>query len=197
VTAPPRVVDRGVAVYVGAPRTGKTTRALADARAAGRALGWPVLVLDLAGAVGRPPGFQRAANARAVLLRLLREREAVVWCPDDMDEATALLRALLAARPARVVLLVDEWSFLFGHTGHAGAPVRPLVALCRTWRHAQVRVLATTQHLSGDIPAAIWSCAPAWYVHRTTGPHSLQAAVRLGIDPEAVRGLPEFSCVEA
>jgi hypothetical protein len=158
----------GVTLYVGAPGTGKTHAALADLRN----LKMPTAILDLGGSMllqsvplgASPPGS------------FATERR---WTPETADELDALLIAFY--KRGNVALLVDD---------STAVPSRELSKLCRLWRPRNLRIMLTTQHISGDVSQAIQACDPLIYVYRTTSTRSLEWLKRWhGIEPEEVADL--------
>lgn len=189
---PALLPDEGIAWYVGAPGTGKTTLALEHAGELSRATGWPVLVLDSTRA-RQFAGYPHAANVDAAIARLYGQaRGHAVYSPEDVADVEALCRALRAG--GRVVLLLDESAFwLSSQAGRGGE----LLRLMRGWRHADVRVLLTTQHLSGDVPQEAWACAPRVYVFRQASPAAWALLEkRFQLAPELVRELRVGEFVE-
>lgn len=181
----------GVAYYVGAPASGKTTLARAHAIEAQRANGWPILVIDSEG-VAQLRSFQRARSvAQAVDLVWGKPRRSASFEPVTADEVAQLLAAV--HRCGRVNLLVDEVHLWLSSRS---AVTSPLLRLMRAHRHSQVRLFLTTQHLSGDVPQAALSCAPVLHLFRCTSPATLERLERTwGIPPELVRGLAQFEYV--
>jgi DNA helicase HerA-like ATPase len=180
------LVAPGVAWYAGCPGSGKTTLAKVHARQWSKDTGWPVLVIDSTGA----SDFERilhTSEPREIVKRLwiLRER-VTVTTPEDDRVLDGLIRAVRGGRG--VVLLVDEAHFWLSGFNRSGE----LLRLMRATRHAHVRLLLTTQHLSGDIPQAAFACAPDLYLFRTTSPRSLKVLEReFEVEPAKVRELPK------
>jgi hypothetical protein len=155
----------GCAWYVGAPQSGKTTLASVHARKWSEALGRPVVVVDSEGT----RDFVRVEHFDDV-----RELAGAVWgqgswaaiTPEDVRQVDELAGAV--RRGGNVVLLVDE-----AHYWLASARSTGLLRLMRSTQHSRLRVLLTTQHLSGDVPQSALACDPDLFVFRTTSPRSL------------------------
>jgi len=180
----------GVSWYLGCPASGKTTLARAHAVDAHRATGWPILVVNTEGAA-QLDGFHRSRSLAEALRVVWRDRASTSYAPRDADEVLALMRA--ARRPGRVVVLIDEAHVWFDAT--AGGEVRrAILRLMRSHRHAGVRLLLTTQHLSGDIPQAALACSPILHVFRCTSPATLaRLESQYGLEPARVRLLRQFA----
>jgi len=175
----------GIGWYAGVPGCGKTTLALEDAGALCRAHGWPVLAIDSTRAV-QFLGHPHAATVDACLDALYgAPRAHAVFTPESADQVEELARGVRAGR--RVVVLVDESAFWFNaQAGRQGE----LLRLMRGWRHAEVRLLLTTQHLSGDIPQEAWACDPRVAVFRQVAPAAFDVLRRrFGIEREEVERL--------
>jgi hypothetical protein len=175
----------GIGWYSGVPGCGKTTRALLDAGELVRALGWPVLIIDSTRAT-QFLGYPHEATPEACFAKLYGSPRAhAVITPERQEEVEALCRGVRAGK--RVVVLVDESAFWFNaSTGRQGE----LLRLMRGWRHAELRLLLTTQHLSGDVPQEAWSCAPRVNVYRQGAPAAFDVLrKRFGIEPEEVAQL--------
>lgn len=173
----------GVRWYVGVPRAGKTTLAAQHAAELSRLTGWPVLVIDSAGAA-QLGGVPRARNLADAIEHVWQRRTHAAFTPDDAAEVDAAARAVLAA--GRVVLLVDEAAFWINSRNANG----PLLRIMRAHRHAKVWALLTTQHLSADVPQSALSCAPELYVFRCTSPAVLDRLEReYGLERNRVANL--------
>lgn len=180
----------GVEWMIGCPASGKTTLARAHAIEAHRSTGWPVLVVDTEGAA-QLRGFHRSRSLAEAIRVVWRERASTSFAPNDADEVLALMRA--ARRPGRVVVLVDEAHVWFDAS--AGGEVRKaILRLMRSHRHAGVRLILTTQHLTGDIPQAALACSPVLHVFRCTSPATLERLrAQYGLAPQRVRALRQYA----
>ena len=167
--------------FVGVPNTGKTTLALHHAALLERE-GYPVLALD---AEGAPLGkLARVSTLDAALERVWGDGRSCVYTPATQEHATAAARACHAG--GRATLLVDgAHAWLTAHR-----QTEPFVRLMRSYRHADVNVLATTHHLSGDVPQVVLSCAPELYVFRCVSRPVLKLlSDEYGLSADHVRGL--------
>lgn len=136
-----------------------------------------------------------AARARTPgeIVTLLWERgEPTLYTPTGPEDRELVLDLLEAGGNA--VVLVDEaWAWIDSHA----AKDDPLLALMRTHRHRNLAFVLTTQHLSGDIPQAAFSCAPRVCVFRCTAQAALDRIERdFGIPADEVRSLPQFHYLE-
>ena len=181
----------GIAYYIGAPASGKTTLARAHAIEAQRENRWPILVIDTEG-VAQLRGFQHVRSVREAIESLWgRPRRNAALRPRGPEEVEAILAAV--HRCGRVNVLVDEVHLWLTSRS---AVTDPLLRLMRAHRHVKLRLFLTTQHLSGDIPQAALSCAPVLHVFRCTSPATLERLERhWDIRPELVRTLPQFQYV--
>ncbi len=189
----------GCYCYVGVPGAGKTSLAwhhlrqlVADDRS-------PALVIDTIGdprfaAISRPHDLAGAVR------RLWRERRHTRWVParaaDALDgdaerrRLVAELERLFAAVFAggAVHVLLDDSAFFYDASACRSSN---LLRIARSWRHANVTLQVTTQHASGDLSQAMFSCAPRLFVFRTCGPAALDSLERaFGVHPEEARALP-------
>lgn len=174
--------------YVGCPAAGKTYLALEHVREDYRATGRPVLLVDSTEAANFD-GVRRAQSAEDALIALYTGDAAeIAWTPREPEEVEALARALRAG--GRLHVLVDEAAFwLSSSRGRGGA----LLRLLRAYRHAELSLHLTTQHLSGDVPQEALSCAPILYVFRTTsGPALKVLEERYGQSPMEIETLPQY-----
>ena len=172
---------------VGQPGSGKTTLARALASSLASLSSQPVLVVDsqrVSTFASEPHVSPR--EAVAALWPARGPRRSAIVHPRDASEVEALMRAVRAG--GDVVVLVDEAH----HWTRAGASVE-LLRLLRGARHARATVLLTTQHLSGDVPAAALSCTAMVYVFRCASPRALDVLEReWGLDRRQVQRLPRF-----
>ena len=174
----------GVAWYVGIPGSGKTTLATAHAAELVRRKGWPVVCIDSQG-VAQLASIPRVASPRDVVEHAWRLRRHCAFIPESDEDVRSIARAALTT--GRVVLLIDEAAYwLTAHDRHS-----PLLRLMRAHRHANVCILLTTQHLSGDVPQEALACAPVLHVFRCESPAALERLERdYRIPPERIASLP-------
>lgn len=159
---------RGVTLYVGTTGTGKTHAALEDLKR----IGMPIAVLDLGGSalLMDTPRSKRGNRKRPRWER---------FSPETKEEYDKVLRDLF--RRGNTAILIDD---------AAALPSQELSKLCRLWRPRNLRVLMTTQHISGDISQAVMACDPLIYAFRTTSPRSLEWLEKWhGVDPAEVHAL--------
>lgn len=181
---------------VGVTRSGKTPEAIRRAREAALAHGWPLLAIDT------------ARDARLAHLPELPWREALrsVWALDRScrvvpsrsgDGVADVLRILAAVESAgRVVLLFDDAGFWTDDDGRVGKALR---SLCRVYRHRQVHLVLTTQHLSGDVGQVMLAAGPRLVIFKTAATESLKRLRKLGLpaeDVELAAQLPQFQYLE-
>lgn len=172
--------------YVGIPGSGKTFLAYAHAREDARLNGYPILVINSAETAdfGDLP---RAGSVSDCIRTVWGKRSHTQYIPRDIEEVDSLVRAGL--HPGKINLLIDETHFWV--TARGTSTQSPLVKLCRAYRHGKTSVYFTTQHFSGDIPSEMVSCAPEFYVFRSTAPAVLERLERWhGIAPDGVKALP-------
>lgn len=139
---------RGVNLYIGTTGTGKTHAALEDLRTYSQPER-KVTILDLGG---------------SPLLRDLTQFPTWTrYVPETVEEYDRVLDR--AYREGNQSILIDDGAAL---------PSRNLPKLCRLWRARNLRILITTQHVSGDIDQAVMACDPLIFAFRTTSPRSLE-----------------------
>jgi len=186
--APSWDVRGGLALAVGRPRAGKTTAAIKIAAEWSRRLEWPVLIVDsvggfakldnvLAAALGVCRRAERAADA---VEAVVRHGQHALWTPRDGVSLDAALGAVAASRRG-VVILVDELAVWIDSSRRDSKQLLPLM---RTWFHHKVRMVATTQSLSTDLPSVIRACAPKLFLFGMPGDLPRRAAERMGMPPE-------------
>ncbi len=177
--------DYEVRWVVGIPRSGKTYQSIAQAKAVARRRRVPLIFVDsgevrqfaslprygiedLCRAVWEPP---RVEHARFV--------------PENPEEMARLCEAIRHGRDA--VVLIDEAAFWFGSHTASGSP---LLRLLRSTQHSRTDIFLTTQHLSGDVPAAALSCTSELIVFRCNAPRVLDVLEReYGLDRRQVANL--------
>lgn len=163
----------GVYFYTGTTQTGKTKRALVDARAIADALGWPVLIVDSQG-VWNFASYPHAKSVEELVRRVWavddrgRPREpAIAFTPETPDEVELIFKAARAGR--RVVLVCDEARYWLSARRMPDELSRAL----RTWAHSELVLLFTTQRLA-DIHGDALACHREIYVFRTVGRPDLE-----------------------
>lgn len=173
----------GVAWYVGAPQTGKTTAACVHARQWASELGRPILVVDSMGT--RDFANLRHYDDLTELVEAVWTRgESAAIQPAQVADVDRVCNAARAG--GDVVVLVDEAHFWTRASN-------PLLRLMRGTQHSRTRVLCTTQHLSGDVPQAALACDPDLFVFRTSSPRSLERLEReFGVPSDVARSLPRY-----
>ena len=181
---------REVAWIVGCPQSGKTTLAVSLAARLSRERRVPVLVVDSA-EVHNLASVPRASIKEAIRACWESPRGNARLVPRDLREMNRICSVVRAG--GNIVLLVDEANFwLSAQSGVSG----DLTRLMRATQHAQVDVILTTQHLTGDVPQVALSCTSALYVFRCTAPRVLQTLEReFGMDRAAIASLPQFSYI--
>lgn len=158
---------RGVTLYVGTTGTGKTHAALADLRETRLRQ----VVADLGGSSLLAELPMRGAGQPGLL--------GGRYQPETSGDLDALLDRCY--RAGNVALLVDDAAALRS---------KELPRLCRLWRPRNLRILITTQHISGDVEQAIMACDPLIFAFRTTSPRSLEWLEKWhGVQPEEVAAL--------
>lgn len=112
------------------------------------------------------------------------KKPATAYRPSSVKDLDQVAR--IAESGGKLVLLIDEAHYWL--SGKGASPT--LLRIMRATRHSQLRILLTTQHLSGDIPQAAFACAPDLYLFRTTAPRSLKVLEsEFELDPEILSGL--------
>lgn len=165
----------GITLYVGTTGTGKTHAALEDLRRQPQRKA----ILDLGGSA-----LLRSIPVTGASRRGLPELAR--WTPESADELDAVLLRLY--REGNCAILVDDMAAL---------PSRELPKLCRLWRARNLRLLLTTQHVSGDIGQRIMACNPLIYAYKTTSPASLDWLEEWhGVEPEELSVLALGECLE-
>jgi len=174
--------------YVCCPAAGKTYLALQNVRADQAATGRPVLLVDSTEA-GNFDDVRRATSAEDALIALYTgDAREIAWTPHEPEEVDALARALRAG--GRLHVLIDEAAFWLSSSRARGGA---LLRLLRAFRHCELSVHLTTQHLSGDVPQEALSCAPALYVFRTTSGPALQVLKdRYSQNPQEIETLAQY-----
>jgi hypothetical protein len=137
-------------------------------------------------------------SAREIFPKLWAKREpdtvgnVVAWTPTgdkDREDSEYVNLALGVIRESNrkvgpLVVLVDECSFWKN--------CAEFKMLCRTWRHAKVTLLLTSQHLSADMGQVVFGCNPQLVIFRSTAPRSLEFLAKWhDLDPAEIRALPE------
>lgn len=174
------------AVFVGAPRQGKTFGAIEWARAWQRLERRPIVVLDSLGVANFAAGWTRAPSLAALGRLVWKERRgAVAFTPSDFDEAEQLVRAVREL--GGVHLVVDESAvWLDASRGRGGE----LERLLRSARHSACTVALTTQYAGSDVPQVVWACSPDVFAFRTTSPRAAAKLRELfGADPAQLAAL--------
>lgn len=138
---------RGVNLYIGTTGTGKTHAALEDIRAFSPHK--MVTILDLGGS----PLVRDLAS-----IPIARK-----FTPETASEYDRILERVY--QEGNQTVLIDD---------AAALPSKVLPKLCRLWRARNLRILLTTQHVSGDIDQAVMACDPLIFAFRTTSPRSLE-----------------------
>lgn len=171
----------GVKGYVGVPRSGKTTKAIADARTDAAASGFPIATLDLGSSLSFA-GIPHAACADEVLYDLyIRRTHPRVWTPSCIEEREKFWRMLATHGAAHV--LCDE----IKHLSEDGR-LDPSLALAVTkWGHGERG--AVTYYLTSQRPTFIhrdlWHGFTALYVFRTmAGADADRFKHEFGLPPE-------------
>lgn len=161
----------GIEVHLGTTDTGKTYAAIARLEQKHRESGRGALVIDSTGSKTLAHIHPCATMLEAVDA-VWREKRIVRWCPPDEAQFERVIAA--CQNPGGVDVLVDELSFWARSTA--------LLKLCRTWRHANVTLIFTCQHVGADLAQALLGCNPVLYLYRITAPRSLEFAEKwLGV----------------
>jgi hypothetical protein len=175
---PTATLQEGIHVYIGAPGSGKTHKAIRDAYSLAKREGLGVLVIDSRGAKNlveipetKPPELYRKLWAGEMVRRI----------PYDQEEFDSII-AEVDARGHCAVLIdeVSEW-----------ATNRSMKRLLRVWRHRKVSVFLTSQMIGRDIEQAVQACNPVLYLFRCTAPTTLEWVEKWHRLPqESLRALP-------
>ena len=162
------------AIFVGAPRTGKTHAAIAWTLEWARLEPKPILCIDSTRA-SNFAAWPRAASLPQLGAMLWRARTSrVAWLPADRAEVDACIRGVREL--GNVHVLVDESAFWLDSARGRGGELERLL---RSARHSGVTIALTTQYAGADIPQTVWGCSPEVYVFRTKSPRALAALGRL------------------
>jgi hypothetical protein len=175
--------------YAGAPGSGKTTRALADAADLCARSGFPIVALDTVHArqLARLP---EAGTIRDLCRLVWREGKHARFFPNDDTEADRFFAASWGGR--RVHVIVDE----VHHFANSYRIAPNLSLLLRSYRHAEVSLHLTTQSFA-DVPQAALAQAPHLRIFRNTAPRALERLeAYTGIDAERIRALPQFQFLD-
>lgn len=170
---------------VGAPGTGKTHTALADAAA----LGQPVFVVDSNG-VDLPTNISgaRLYPSRKAAFEAYGAGESVRYIPKNVADFDALGAGFYHGRNA--VVVVDE---LVNWTSAQVCPDSWL-ELTRLHRHVFCSIFLTTQQPQ-DVPAKIRNCITRAKIFRCSDPNALDA-ISHWADVAAVAALPDKQFLE-
>lgn len=178
----------GIEWFVGAPESGKTTLALKHAFALVEMRRVPLIVVDN----GHIPMFAdkyHEQNIDELCEGVWREGVSCYYTPKDpLIDVDIICDACYEAKDC--IILIDETNY----SVTARSPVKSgFLRLMRSHQHCRVHVLCTTQHLSGDIPAACFSCAPHVYIFRTTSRPALKMIEEeWNLDRNTAMNLPQF-----
>jgi len=146
-----------------------------------------VLALNSEG-VAQLEGFPTSRDRSLVIRTIWGSRVSCGLVPQSAADVRAVVAA--AHNPGHVNLLIDETSAWLSARSGASAE---LLALMRAHRHSALNLFLTTQHLTGDVPQAAFSCAPHVYLFRCTAPAVLERIEKTwGIPPARVRNLRQF-----
>jgi len=155
-------VPSGIAWYVGAPQQGKTTLALRHVRELVERTGKPCITLDL-GSVTQFKDIYHEANVHDLIDAVWGGGDHVVYSPASIPEIDRLAKAI--SRAGECIVLIDEAIYALNGKG---ACSQGLLAVMRAHAHCNVHFLLTTQHFSGDLPAAARSMSPWIYLFRVS-----------------------------
>ena len=146
-------MNGGVFIYVGQTQSGKTTKALEDARAEIRGDGLPLLVLDL-GPARNFRGTRHESDRGAVLQRLYGLQSHAVYTPADMEDFDSLIQGI--AKVGNIHVLLDEVRWVASHN-HISLE---LTKALRHWAHGDegpVTYRCTSQR-PGDLHRDFYAC---------------------------------------
>jgi DNA helicase HerA-like ATPase len=174
--------------FLGVTGGGKTYLANELARAEAARNGFPLLIFDPTHDE-KFADVPRAETVHDVVARVFARGDHCATTIDDELQADAIFAAVLKC--GHVNLIVDEApDYIHGKKC-------PLVRILRQHRHLHSSVFLTTQHLTGDVPAAAIACGPVLYVFRTTSKPALdRLESEYGLDRERARTLGEGEHVE-
>lgn len=180
----------GTRVYLGIPRSGKTTLAVREACDEAAATGRTLLICDSIGVVQVAGALEPArGDWRAAIAGVWQARRHVRFIPDGPDDVERIAAAAFEGR--NVVLLLDEigvWS--------SGRSIGDrLGELIRSARHRDVSLFVTTQY-AGDVPSFVLQCADEARIFRHTSRRALERiSEEFHLDEEQVRALPPYEFV--
>lgn len=195
----PDELELGIHAFVGAPRTGKTHRAL-------------LTLLELCtrhNAGGIVVDSCRAQNFRAMphvdlssALGVALAGRVACWTPEDAGEFDRLFVALDPRNAGdalderrHVVVLVDEL-----HTWTSTDACPAFARIVRTWSHAKVSVLLVSQRIGRDVGQTLLAASPLIRVFRMSAPWDVRMLLsHYGVDAQRIATLPdrEYKLVRA
>ena len=175
----------GVTLFVGCPGSGKTTLARDCAFLDCEKNGRPIVVVDPS-RVDQLKCFPHATGLEATVREAWGVGSHVAYTPQGEDEFDGLMAAARAGKD--VILLLDELRFF----ASAHYLSRELTLACRMWKHSNLSVYGTTQHV-GDLHAELLAVVTNLVVFRVTSPRGLERLQReYGLAPDVVSQLPQF-----
>jgi len=157
------VIDPGLHIYLGTTGAGKTHKAFEDLKDYHARTKLGCVVID-SGRAKNFRAFPHEPTLQAVVQAVWAEKKLAYWTPRDLDELERFLSA--SEKAGGIAFLIDEIGFWPG--------TRELPRVCRVWRHAEVTILVTAQHVGKDLGQVLLGCNPTIYVFRTTAPRSLE-----------------------
>jgi len=177
----------GVFVYVGKTQSGKTTKALEDARADIREDGRPCLIVDLGPAINFR-GTRHEPDRFAVLTKLYGEHKHAVYSPIDMDDFDGLIDGVSSVGDCHVILDEVRWIANFNRISPA------LTKALRHWAHGKkgpVTYRCTSQR-PGDLHRDFYACLTGeLYAFRVDpGLDQDRLVKECGFDPDVLGNLP-------
>lgn len=173
----------GCSLYVGVPGTGKTTLAIANARAEAKSTGRGLIAIDSEGTIPESFGIRLVERPVDAVRSAWGTRGEVRVIPVDDSDVEAICRAALKGK--NVVILIDEiglWA------SSASTPVS-LKRLIRVQRHVGVSLHMTTQY-PADVAPIVRQCASRLFAFRSTQDRAVKLLeADFQIDGDRVRRL--------
>lgn len=183
-------MNGGVFIYVGVTQSGKTTKALEDARADIRVDGRPCLVLDL-GPARNFRGTYHEPDRAHVLGKLYGARTHCVYTPSSPEDFDALLKGV--AKVGDVHVIVDEVRWVASYKNISLEFTQAL----RHWAHGEdgPTTWRCTSQRPSDLHRDFYACLTGeLYAFRTAPGPDLDRLVReCGFDPDVLAGLDRGS----
>ena len=182
----PGQTPHGVCLYVGCPKSGKTTM-MARHLAAWSGAGLPAAVLDPA-RVTPLEGYQAAPDHKAWAASVWTRRASAAYTPyDPPDEAAGLGGSIYQG--GRCVVGLDE---LRAFVPVGRSVPNSMMAHLRLWRWRRIPYTGITTQCLGDFGRTLKSVVNFWYIFRLTEEEDQAAAGRIAKVPsDVIANIPQ------